>query len=267
MGEQSSKAGHDSRNTWDAKLYDDRIHYVSQLGKGVVELLQPRSGEYILDVGCGTGDLANDLASVGAVPTGIDAAQEMIQTAKSKYPNLSFAVEDARHYRTAATFDAVFSNAALHWIKQPASVLETIWHALHTGGRFVAEFGGKGNVAAIIQGVADGVTEYGVSAAERNPWYFPSIAEYTGLLEEHDLEPVFARLYDRPTLLYRGEDGLAGWLTMFGDPFFGGVSESDRRSIVGAVVERLRPALFRDGEWNADYRRLQIVAYREHASH
>ena len=193
-----------------------------------------------MDLGCGTGHLTHEIAQAGAVLLGIDKSAEMIEQASRNYPGLEFAVADATEYVAAQPFDAVFSNAVLHWIRPPEAVARTVQLALKSGGRFVAELGGKGNTQSILDVVG------------RNDWYFPSIGEYASLLEQHRLEVVQAVLFDRPTPL-EGEHGLRDWLNMFFKP---PLSEFE----VERAERCLRPKLFRDGTWYLDYRRLRIVA-------
>jgi trans-aconitate methyltransferase len=252
-----------SKNKWDSELYDDKINFVSQLGKGVVELLNPLHGEQILDLGCGTGDLTNEIANAGAVPFGIDLSSSMIETARRKYPDIQFSVENAVGYKTPKTFDAVFSNAALHWMKQAPKVVEAIWYALRPGGRFVAEFGGKGNVATIIQSISNGLAEYGISATERNPWYFPSIGEYTTLLEKQGFRVTYATHFDRSTPLNDGANGLKHWMDMFSDDFFYGLPFSEKSTIYKKVIKDVKAELYKDDTWYADYKRIRIMAVKE----
>jgi trans-aconitate methyltransferase len=254
---------HTSSNRWDAKLYDDKISFVSQLGKDVVQLLNPQRDERILDLGCGTGDLTNEIAKSGATPFGIDFAASMIDTARRKYPDIQFEVEDAVNYRTSQRFDAIFSNAALHWMKQASEVMETVWYALQPGGRFIAEFGGKGNVESIIQSISTALAEYGKSDPERNPWYFPSIGEYSSLLEKQGFRVTYAIHFDRPTPLQDGENGLKHWLDMFSDDFFYGFSPEDKTVMYEKIIENLKEKLYEDGTWYADYKRIRVMAVKE----
>ncbi|MBO1003012.1 class I SAM-dependent methyltransferase [Pseudogracilibacillus auburnensis] len=253
-----------SVNVWDADLYDDKLSFVSHFGKGIVDILQPKTGEKILDLGCGTGDLTNEILTLGADVTGIDASKEMIENARAKYPSISFAVENAENFRTNEKYDAVFSNAALHWMNQADKVIKSVGHALHPYGRFVAEFGGKGNVQTIIRGIAEVLAkDYGINAAERNPWYFPSIGEYSRLLEEHGFTVTFAQLFDRPTLLPDGEHGLNHWLDSFADDFFPEFSKEERTVICKKVKNEIQSDLYKDGAWEVDYKRLRIVAKKK----
>ncbi|WP_324665197.1 methyltransferase domain-containing protein [Haloarcula sediminis] len=248
-------------NEWDPDDYDEGHGFVAEYGKDVVRLLDPQPGERILDLGCGTGTLTAAIADSGADVVGIDAAASMVEQARERYPDLAFEVADAREYEPGE-FDAVFSNAALHWIpgKDHDAVLSMVDDALADGGRFVAELGGRGNVTQVEGAVRAELAERGHDAD--HPWYFPSIGEYAPRLEAHGLEVTSARLFDRPTELDGGEAGLREWVGMFGDELFDGVSEADRATILDAVEERLRPALFDAdaGTWTVDYRRLRFAA-------
>jgi trans-aconitate methyltransferase len=156
----------------------------------------------------------------------------------------------------------VFSNAALHWIPgdDHDAVLSTVADALTETGRFVAESGGKGNVAAITDALVAELDARGYEVD--HPWYFPSIGEYAPRVESHGLELRFSRLFDRPTPLDGGEDGLRNWIGMFGDEFFADVEDDERNAVLSAVEDRLRPTLFDGDTWVADYRRLRFVAGR-----
>jgi trans-aconitate methyltransferase len=247
---------------WNAALYDGRHAFVYEYGRELVALLDPRSGERILDLGCGTGHLTRAIAETGAEAVGLDASAEMLERARREYPELAFVEADARTFALAPAFDAIFSNAALHWIGEPEAVAARIAAHLRPGGRFVAEFGGKGNVAAILAAVDDAAREL-AGRAIGNPLYFPTIGAYASVLEGAGLEVRFAALFDRPTRLEDGERGLAAWVSMFlPRPASGGLDEAQRDAVVARAAGVLRPALFRDGAWYADYRRLRVVAVR-----
>ena len=170
-----------------------------------MELLAARAGERILDLGCGTGALTAELAASGAELLGVDRSPEMIAEARKKFPHLRFEVCDARTLQFSNEFDAVFSNAALHWIPEAERVIHGVARALKPGGRFVAEFGGKGNVRNVVTAIDTAFAELGISANGANPWFYPSIAEYASLLEKHHLEVREAALFERPTKLEDGE--------------------------------------------------------------
>jgi SAM-dependent methyltransferase len=255
-----NKAG---QTNWNAGLYDDRFSFIWEYGSSLIDLLDPQPGERILDLGCGTGHLTRAIAERGANVVGIDHSPEMIAQARGNYPEIRFEVANASNFSVDEPFDAVFSNAVLHWIRDADGAVRSISRALKPSGRLVAEFGGKGNIGTIVEATLDVLRQSGYPAREdRNPWFFPSIAKYAGLLERHGLETTSAALFDRPTRLDGGDQGLALWLEMFGDSFFAGISEPDRDRIVAAISERLRPRLFRDDAWHADYRRLRVVAFK-----
>jgi trans-aconitate methyltransferase len=241
---------------WNASLYEDRHAFVWQYGEDLLQLLSPKAGESILDLGCGTGQLTAQLAQTGAAVRGIDADAAMIAKAQLNYPNLQFEQADAQSFQVHEPMDAVFSNAVLHWVKAPDAVIRCVYQALKPGGRFVAEFGGKGNVQAITQALATAHPSY------VSPWYFPSVAEYATRLEQQGFEVVFATLRDRPTPLDDHEAGLANWLRMFADGLLGHLAPEQQRQIIASVEQQLKPTLYRDGVWSADYRRLRILAVK-----
>jgi SAM-dependent methyltransferase len=247
---------------WDAGLYDDKHSFVWKLAAGVLELLNARSGERILDLGCGTGHLTAKIAETGAQVVGVDRSPEMIRQAKEKYPSLRFEVMDAREISLDGSFDAVFSNATLHWIKEPERVIAGIKKTLGPGGRFVAEFGGKGNTRELLRAIEHGWARLELAGAAPHPWYYPSIPEYTGLLEKHGFEVTHAALFDRPTPLDDGARGLRNWLEMFGKSFVEGEPESTRERLLAEIERELRPKLFQDDHWVMDYRRLRVAAKR-----
>lgn len=224
-------------------------------------MLAPKAGERILDIGCGTGQLTGEIAVSGAEVTGIDSSAEMIAEARRKFPELRFEVMDARQIRMGRRFDAAFSNAALHWIKEPESVIAGIARILQPGGRFVAEFGGKRNIAGLMEAVERACGKLGLRFAEElNPWYFPSVAQYSGLLEKHGLEVQQAALFDRPTPLEDGERGLRTWMNMFGGAILRRVDKERREAFLDEVEREAKTKLFDDGTWVLDYRRLRVAA-------
>jgi len=248
-------------NTWDTDLYEQKHAFVSEFGKGLVALLDPQAGERILDLGCGTGHLASEIAERGAHVVGIDSSPAMIEAAREAYPNLAFQVMDAQNFSFTEPFDAIFSNAALHWINEPENVVQCIATALKPGGRLVAEFGGKGNVTTILTAAQEAIEEIEGDWVESG-WYFPSIGEYASLLEKNGIEARSALLYDRPTRLEDGEQGLRNWLRMFGERLFEDLDDDIKERVLEQVEERTHPKLFKDGYWFADYRRIRLVAHK-----
>lgn len=240
---------------WDAGTYQDKHAFVFKMGAGVVDLLDPRPGERILDVGCGAGQLTASIAERGAVTVGIDASGEMIAAARRNYPSLDWHVMNAADFEFAEPFDALFSNAALHWVHPPENAVRCMARALRSGGRFAVEFGGKGNIDAIVTALAAETKARGITID--NPWFYPSIAEYASMLERHELDVRQAMLFDRPTPLGEGESGMRNWLIQFRAPIVGHDPE-----LLDAVVERLRPKLWDGEKWTADYVRIRLLAIK-----
>jgi trans-aconitate 2-methyltransferase len=243
--------------SWDAELYEARHNFVWRLGEGVVELLAPRPGERILDLGCGPGQLTKKIAESGAEVVGLDASPEMIGQARQNYPELRFVLQDAAHMQFENEFDAVFSNAALHWMLDPAAVVRGIARALRPGGRFVLEMGGKGNIRIIVEAIQRIVAKYRNGQLPALRQYYPSIGEYTTILESYGLEVRMAQLFDRPTPL-EGEAGMENWIKQFKLYYF----ENLPAAALAEAVADLRPKLHSGQGWVADYRRLRIEAVK-----
>lgn len=220
----------------------------------VVELLSPKAGERILDLGCGDGALTIRLAATGCTVIGVDSSAEMVDAARLL--GLDVRVVDGQSLPFNSEFDAVFSNAALHWMKNPEGVIAGVWHALKPGGRFVGECGGYGNVAAIVTALESALSAGGMVVA--SPWFFPRPREYRELLEACGFEVKTMDLIPRPTLL-PGDVG--GWLETFAQPYTAVLPVSDRQRFIAEVVEALRNVLCDvDGDWRADYVRLRFFA-------
>lgn len=243
---------------WDSSLYDDRHSFVWKAGGGVFDLLNPQPGERILDVGCGTGHLTAQIAEKGAEVTGLDSSVSMVAQARQNFPKVKFALADARSFVMEDEYDAVFSNAALHWVREPEEAIKCMAAALKPGGRLVLEMGGQGNIARICAGVEEVVRAAGY--AGQHTWYFPSIAEYTALLEKHGFMVTMAQNFPRWTKLEHPERGMREWLEMFGGAYFDDIPAEARGELDKQIEERLRPTLWCDGQWHADYRRLRVLA-------
>ncbi|MCR2821270.1 class I SAM-dependent methyltransferase [Lederbergia panacisoli] len=251
------------KDSWNAHLYDHKHSFVSALGTQLVELLDPRKGEKILDLGCGTGDLAKHLYDRGMDVIGVDKSENMVSLAKSKYPNLHFDVRDATDLNYTNEFDAVFSNATLHWVKPPDQALHSIYKAIKSGGRFVAEFGGKGNVQFITDEMISLLKDEGYEKnIEQFPWFFPSIGEYSSLMEESGFRVTFAQHFDRPTPL-EGDNGLQNWISMFASDMLEGIPENKKDHIIKNVENKLRETLYHEGKWTADYKRIRVIGIKE----
>ncbi len=250
--------------TWNTALYDQKHAFVFQMAKGLVELLAPQAGERILDLGAGTGHLTQQLADAGVDVIGLDNSLSMVQAAREKYPAIDFVHADAANFHFKEPFDAVFSNATLHWVTEAEKAVVCIARALKPGGRFVAEFGGKGNMQHVTQAVRSAINQTtGQDVA--HGWFFPSISDYSGLLERNGFEVRTVWLFDRPTPL-EGDDGMKNWITMFGGGMFKGVAETALSQVIGLAEETLRATNQKDGSpagaWFADYRRIRVMAVK-----
>lgn len=251
------------KQQWNTGTYDADMSFVSRFGESLIELLKPQPGERIIDWGCGTGDLAAAIAGNGAEVNGIDASAEMIQAARGKYPELIFILADGQTYVAEQPADAVFSNAALHWLKNAEGAAASIAGSLRTGGRFVAEFGAFGNIASVVAGLPRAFEAIGANDRLQLPWYFPSIGQYTTLLERHGLTVDFAHCFDRPTLLEGGEQGFRQWVNTFANGVLSVLSPSERVAVIEHLEHELKPSLYRSGVWEMDYRRIRVVARKE----
>lgn len=250
-------------NLWKVNLYNQKHAFVHEYGRGLIQLLDPKKGELILDLGCGSGQLTEEISNFEAQVIGIDSSDEMVSTAKNKFPHLPFYVKDAVGFKFDRPFDAIFSNAVLHWVKDHKSAVLSMNENLQQGGRIVLEFGGKGNVSTIIRSVKKALERRGyVKKASLENWYFPSIGAYTTLLEQNGFEVTFAHLYDRPTELTDNKNGIKDWIEMFGSSFFVDIPLEEKRNILEEVQNDLREECFIDGKWYADYRRIRILAHK-----
>jgi SAM-dependent methyltransferase len=243
--------------TWSPDTYDEHARFVSDLAGEVLSWLAPRAGERILDLGCGDGVLSEQLQAMGCRVIGVDASAGMIAAARAR--GLDARLADAQELAFDGEFDAVFSNAALHWMTRPGKVLDGVWSALVPDGRFVAEFGGHGNVAAITTAMRAVAKSRGGDQELAGPWFFPSVDDYRRLLEQKRFIVKRIGLFPRPTLL---KIGMKPWLKLFRKPFFeqfGGAMDE----AIGETEALLKPSLCdAGGRWTADYVRLRVEAVR-----
>ena len=243
---------------WCSSRYAENARFVSDLGAPVLELLNPQPGERILDLGCGDGALTEKLVAPGASVVGVDSSGDMVAAARAR--GLDARVMDAYKLEFNNEFDAVFSNAAMHWMKRdPDAVLNGVRRALKPNGRFALEMGGHGCVAAIVVALCATIENYGVKKpASLVPWYFPTAQEYRARIEKAGFRVEYIALIPRPTPL---PTGMRGWLETFALPFTKLVPEQERGAFLDEVTERLKPALCDSaGQWTADYMRLRFLA-------
>jgi trans-aconitate methyltransferase len=243
---------------WNADRYARNAHFVPALGQPVLDLLAPRPGERILDLGCGDGVLTEKIAAAGAIVVGVDGSADMIAAASRR--GLNARVMSGFSLTFDREFDAVFSNAALHWMKSdPDAVIAGVRRALQPAGRFVAEMGGHGCVAAIIVAMYTVMQRRGIDMPPSIPWYFPTVDDYRGRLERGGFAVDYIELIPRPTPL---PTAMEGWLETFGEPFFKQLPPDDREAARDEAIALLRPVLCDEqGRWTADYIRLRFAAH------
>jgi len=244
--------------TWDPERYARNARFVSDLGAPVVELLAPRAGERILDLGCGDGALTEKLERLGCRVVGVDASAAQVAAARAR--GLEAHVASGEQLDFDDEFDAVFSNAALHWMRQADRVIDGVWRALAPGGRFVGELGGDGCVATIVAALAAALERRGHDPRAANPWYFPTVEDYRARLEARGFAVESIKLIPRPTPL---PGDVTGWLETFAESFSGVLPAGERAAFLAEVQDDLRASLCdADGRWTADYVRLRFRATR-----
>ena len=241
---------------WDPAQYAQGASFVPKLGEAALAWLAPQPGERILDLGCGDGALTQKLCEAGCEVVGVDASAAQVSAARARGLTAHCANGEALNFR--AEFDAVFSNAALHWMKNADAVLSGVRRALRPGGRFAGEFGGKGNVAQVQAALEAELAARGLDGAALNPWFFPSAEEYAARLAQHGFSVQRITLFPRPTPL---PGDLCEWLNIFATPYLNALPPAERQGFCQSVQHRLTPTLrLKDGTWQADYTRLRFAA-------
>ncbi len=245
-----------SGQSWNAQDYQANAGFVPVLGRPVLALLAPRPGERILDLGCGHGALTREIVEAGCEVVGVDNSQAMVQAARDS--GIDARLMDAAALAFKTEFDAVFSNAVLHWVKDADAVIAGVVRALKQGGRFVGEFGGHGNMAAVVTALAAVLARHHVDVTAVNPWFYPTHADYRWRLEAAGFSVDSIELIPRPTPL---ATGMKGWLETFAGPFFAVLPEDERQTARDETLDLLRHSLCDgEGNWTADYVRLRFAA-------
>ncbi|MHB8128873.1 MAG: class I SAM-dependent methyltransferase [Mobilitalea sp.] len=244
---------------WNAQNYAKDFKFVHQYGEEVLQLLEIEEGMKILDLGCGNGALTKKISDMGVDVIGIDASKDMLDLARSNYPELTFVQDDAVQFHLKEPVDAVFSNAVFHWINNQEELLENISIALKPKGQLVCEFGGYGCAKTIHSALQEAFEKRGLEY--KSTFYFPTIGEYTPILERHGLRVLFASLFERKTALI-GEDGMRNWIEMFNSQPFQDLDKALTNEIISEAVQNLKPILYIDGIWYTDYVRIRIKAQK-----
>lgn len=246
---------------WNSKKYTDNFAFVHQYGSDVANLIDMTGVSSILDLGCGNGALSKCFAEQGLSVIGMDASEDMLAVARASCPDITFIHGDATSFRLEHPVDVVFSNAVFHWIEKSRQTLmmQRIYDALSTNGQFVFEMGGHGNNRLIHEALKRAFAQHELTY--KMPFYFPTIGEYSALLEESGFQVTHAFLFDRLTAL-EGKDGLSDWIKMFISKPFEGIPDTTKKELITLAISELKAVLYRDGRWYADYVRLRMKAIR-----
>ena len=244
--------------TWDPADYGQHGAFVHELAEGVLEWLAPQPGERILDLGCGDGQLTQRIAATGASVIGVDASPDMVAAARARGVKADQGSAEELPYPDR-TFEALFSNAVLHWVRGRDEMMDEVRRVLRPGGRFVAEMGGHGNIAAIRVAFAAVLARHGFAAQGDRGNYYPTPKAYARRLERHGFAVARMIHFPRPTPL--GDGGMRGWLQTFCRGALDALPEPLRETAVEETAALLAPALRdHDGRWTADYVRLRFIA-------
>lgn len=242
---------------WDPERYARDARFVAEWGGPVLDMLAPRPGERILDLGCGDGVLTEEIADRGAIVIGVDASAEQVAAARQR--GLDARVIDGAKLDFQTEFNAVFSNAALHWMRPPEAVIAGVWRALRPGGRFIAEMGAEGNVGSVREALWAALERRGIDAAAIDPWYFPTLEDYRGRLEAQGFQIGSIERMERPTPVVAG---MEAWLETFAVAFTSALPAAERPALIAEVVGAVRERLQQGDGWVVDYVRLRFAVRR-----
>jgi 2-isopropylmalate synthase len=241
---------------WNANEYTKHAAFVPSFANDVMNLLAPQLGEKILDIGCGDGALTLKLQAQGCQVIGIDASASMVKATQNR--GVEAYVVDGHYLDFKEEFDAVFSNAALHWLTEPEKVIAGVYRSLKPNGRFVAEMGGAGNIAALLSAMQTVFQEHSELGEFKSPWYFPTVAEYKQLLEQAGFSVSYIELIPRLTPL---TSGIEKWLEIFAEGIIHHLTTEQKQQFLKAVRENLLNTLYTEHNgWVADYVRLRFKA-------
>ena len=247
-----------TRDHWNPETYRRNAAFVPELANTAIRDLASRQGERLLDIGCGDGVLTRHLMDLGCIVIGIDSSPAFVEAARSR--GVDARLCDAQEIEFEDEFDAVFSNAALHWMQHQYQLSNRVYRALKSGGRFVVEMGGEGNIRTIGRALAIAMDEHGLDFEARNPWTFPNPMTHAQMLTNVGFEVRKCELRQRPTVL---PTDLRGWLVTFSQELLAGHDHQVRDAVMDRTVELCRPNLCGDnGSWTVDYVRLNFIAVK-----
>ena len=245
------------KDNWNPNLYKKSAAFVSKLAMPVVDLLDPKEGERILDLGCGEGELAIEISKRGSIVEAVDFSARMVQAAKARGINAK--IMSATNLTYENKFDAVFSNAVLHWVLEPKTAIKNINKALKERGRFIAEFGAEGNVANIVNAMKRVFKKHPEFKEYKDIWYFPTISEYKKLLEENGFRVEYIKSIPRATSI----DDINNWIDLFTKDLTKSLNNEQIKIFKSEVKEILKKSNYSKKEgWIADYVRLRVKAIK-----
>jgi trans-aconitate methyltransferase len=244
--------------SWNPESYAKNARFVSDLGEPLLQLLDPQPRELILDLGCGDGALTAKIASDGSNVVGADSSFPQVHAARER--GLKVIAMDGHRPCFKQRFDAIFTNAALHWMKPLETVIAGVADCLKPCGRFVGEFGGTGNVEKIRSALHGALRRRGIDPVSIDPWYYPTLEEYSQMLSDESFAVDYIELLPRPTKL---PGDILSWMEIFAQPFSQAVPDIHRRTFLTEVRDELQNSLRdEDGSWIADYVRLRFKAVK-----
>jgi trans-aconitate methyltransferase len=244
-------------NSWNPNKYDKHADFVSNLALPVVDLLAPKEHEKILDLGCGEGTLACEIQKSGAEVVAVDLSAEMVESARVK--GIDAEVMSATKIKFKNCFDAIFSNAVLHWVKESEVAVQQVYDALKRDGRFVAEFGGYGNAKTVVDAMQKVFQNHSEFGEFENPWYFPNVEEYKKLLETNGFRVEYIESIPRPTPV----DDISNWLDLFANGITKHLSNNEFSLFKKEVAESTKHTLYNEQNgWHIDYVRLRFKAVK-----
>ncbi len=237
--------------------FKNKEYFISHLAAPILEMLEPKEGEKILDLGCGNGTSSLEIQKSGAEVQGVDLNTDKVQQAREK--GIDASVVNITQIAFEDQFDAIFSNAVLNWVKNQKQAITNVNKALKKGGRLIAEFGGDGNIKTITDAMQEVFSKNENFGSFKNPWYYPSAGEYKELLEENGFDVQYCELVSTPTRVVNMDQ----WLDAFVSGIISHLTKDEKLEFKEQVKAILEPKLYtKENDWTLDYVRLRVKAIK-----